>query len=303
MKAVIIAVLLAVAMSAPLLTKEFVHQINQKQTQWKASIIPKFANLSKDQLKGLLGVKVPQTKNLPKKVSYAGLREYADVPTDFDMRTKWPNCKLPVRDQGQCGSCWAFGATEAFEDRLCIATQGKTTLLLAPQELVNCDTQDQGCDGGWPVNAWQYIEDSGLPTEDCVPYEAQDDQCTDTCQDGSAKVLYTAKDVRTYNSLDDVKTDLMTNGPVETWFAVYEDFFSYTDGIYSPQSSELAGYHAVEVLGWGVQDGTNYWIAANSWGADWGMQGYFNIEAGTCQFDEVDHFVAGDPNPKKVATQ
>jgi len=87
----------------------------------------------------------------------------------------------------------------------------------------------------------------------------------------------------------------LTNGAIETWFAVYDDFFSYTAGIYTPTSTSLAGYHAIEVIGWGKQDGTEFWVAANSWGTSWGMKGYFNIEAGTCQFDEVDHFVSGDP--------
>merc|ERR1719491_1247010 len=77
----------------------------------------------------------------------------------------------------------------------------------------------------------------------------------------------------------------MKGGPVETAFTVYQDFFAYKSGIYVHTSGGVAGGHAVKIIGWGNQAGTNYWIVANSWGASWGMSGFFWIEFGQCGID------------------
>eukprot|EP01017_Pseudomicrothorax_dubius_P028629 TRINITY_DN340_c0_g1_i2.p1 TRINITY_DN340_c0_g1~~TRINITY_DN340_c0_g1_i2.p1 ORF type:complete len:318 (-),score=101.35 TRINITY_DN340_c0_g1_i2:177-1103(-) len=274
------------------LTQEYVDNINKKQKKWKAKLYPRFQNMTLKQLKGILGVK-PQKKssNIPR-VSYKSILEYTDLPQNFDVREKWPTCKSAIRDQEDCGSCWAFGAVEAFEDRLCI--QGSKTVLLSTQALVDCDDDNYGCGGGWPVNAWNFIADNGIPSESCYPYRAIDQFCQDKCVNSEDYVRYRAKNVRGYDSVEAVKLDILNNGPVETWFAVYDDFFNYESGIYSPDSDFLMGYHAVEVIGWGVEDNVPYWIAANSWNESWGDKGYFKIQAGTCEFDELDHFVAGD---------
>ena len=74
----------------------------------------------------------------------------------------------------------------------------------------------------------------------------------------------------------------MYGGSVETGFSVYEDFFSYSSGIYVHTYGGYAGGHAVKIIGWGTQDGTSYWICANSWGTGWGMNGFFNIAFNQC---------------------
>jgi len=76
------------------------------------------------------------------------------TPAEFDARTQWPNYVHAVRDQQQCGSCWAFGASEAFSDRWAIATQGKVNVVLSPEDMVSCDSSDYGCGGGYMENAW-----------------------------------------------------------------------------------------------------------------------------------------------------
>lgn len=76
------------------------------------------------------------------------------TPADFDPRAEWPEHIHEVRDQAQCGSCWAFGATEAFSDRIAIATSGATNVVLSPQDMVSCDTNNFGCDGGYMDKAW-----------------------------------------------------------------------------------------------------------------------------------------------------
>jgi len=89
---------------------------------------------------------------------------------------------------------------------------------------------------------------------------------------------------------------MFTDGPIETAFMVYEDFFSYTSGVYTQQSQEFVGGHAIKVIGWGVDSSAGpYWIAYNSWGTSWGMNGIFWIGAGQCEFDS--NFIVGDYTP------
>jgi len=93
---------------------------------------------------------------------------YNTTPASFDPRTdKFSKCIHPIRDQQQCGSCWAFGATEALSDRFCI--NGKD-LILAPQDPVSCDSNNYGCDGGYLNYVWQYFTNTGVVTEACWPY-------------------------------------------------------------------------------------------------------------------------------------
>ena len=79
--------------------------------------------------------------------------------------------------------------------------------------------------------------------------------------------------------------DIYTNGPMETGFDVYNDFFSYSSGIYQHVSGLYAGGHAVKIIGWGNEAGVDYWICANSWGTGWGEQGFFRIRMGECNID------------------
>jgi len=78
----------------------------------------------------------------------------------------------PIRDQAKCGSCWAFGATEALSDRFAIASNGTIDVVLSPQDLVECDTTDTGCYGGYLNHAWKYLTDVGAVSDECLPYTA-----------------------------------------------------------------------------------------------------------------------------------
>lgn len=78
----------------------------------------------------------------------------------------------------------------------------------------------------------------------------------------------------------------MDNGPVEGAFTVYQDFFNYHSGVYQHKTGGVAGGHAIKVLGWGVENGVEYWLCANSWGPSWGMEGYFKIKMNDCSIDD-----------------
>ena len=85
--------------------------------------------------------------------------------------------------------------------------------------------------------------------------------------------------------VDEIKTELMTNGPMEVSFDVYEDFMTYKSGIYQQVTGKYLGGHAVKLVGWGVENGVEYWKIANSWNEDWGENGYFRIKMGECRIE------------------
>ena len=252
-----------------------------------------FRNWTDDELRNLCGDIPPEPKPENKKVEYI---KDNDVPTEFDSRTNWANCVQPIRDQESCGSCWAFAASTTLAWRLCISTQGEKNFMLSPQDLVSCDEGDYGCNGGSMVNAWNYLLNTGIVSDSCYPYESGSGSvpaCRKTCVNEEEWVKYKAADANVFYGPDQFKEEIQKNGPIHTHFAVYEDFFNYSGGIYKHVSGGLAGWHAVPILGWGEEDGTKFWIIQNSWGSAWGEEGYFRIAEGECSVDEEAH--AGGP--------
>jgi cathepsin B len=238
-----------------------------------------------EQLLAMLGTYI-----VPSNKQYPG-SDVVATPDTFDARTQWPNFVHAIRDQQQCGSCWAFGATEAFSDRFAIASNGKINVVLSPEDLVSCDTNDYGCNGGYMDMAWEYLNDHGAVSDSCFPYQAGSGfapACASKCADGSAftKFKCQAGTVRQSQGVDQIKSEIYTNGPVEGAFTVYEDFFSYSSGVYHHVSGGIAGGHAIKILGFGTENGTPYWLCANSWGTGWGMQGFFKIQQGDCGIEE-----------------
>lgn len=248
-----------------------------------------FRNWTDDELRSLLG-DIPEERSAEKKkIEYISDK---DVPENFDSREQWPDCVQPIRDQGSCGSCWAFAATTTFAWRLCITTQGEKNFMLSPQDLVSCDENDFGCNGGSMVNSWKYLLENGVVSDTCYPYESGTGSvpaCRQTCVNQEEWVKYKAADSNVFYGPDAFKEEIQKNGPVHTHFEVYNDFFDYAGGIYRHVSGGLAGWHAVPIIGWGVEEGTNFWIVQNSWGDAWGEKGYFRIAEGECSIDEESH--------------
>jgi cathepsin B len=247
-----------------------------------------FKDLTSWELRNKLGLKgLPYHEE--KKVPYGEPND--NLPTNFLVADKWPNCVHSVRDQQSCGSCWAFALSEVLSDRFCIASDGAVDVILSPQDSVSCDSQNLGCNGGYLDLSWDYVRDNGIVSDDCYPYTSGSGQ-TGTCRvqeggkctDGkTTAVKYYISDY-TYplGTVQAIKTELYNNGPVETGFNVYQDFMSYRGGIYKKKSNVLMGGHAVKIVGWGVEGGTEYWVVANSWGSTWGEKGHFRMAVGNC---------------------
>lgn len=143
----------------------------------------------------------------------------------FDSRSQWSGCIGAVRDQGHCGSCWAFSATEVLADRACIEHNIKT--VLSPQDLVWCDNDCFGCQGGSLQGAWAFFYQHGVHSEQCMPYEplAMKSCPNGTCSgNGNFNRVMMASDYSSFDSINEIKNEIKTNGPVQSAFTVYADF-------------------------------------------------------------------------------
>jgi cathepsin B len=178
-----------------------------------------------------------------------------------------------------------MGASEVLSDRYCIKGN---KVQLSPQYMVNCDYNNYACLGGYLSKTWYYLENYGIPTEQCVKYisgAGYFDECSAICDDGSTPTFYKAKYAKNFTTVSAIQLEVMNNGPIEAGMTVYNDFLAYKSGIYKHITGSLAGGHAVKIVGWGEQNGINYWICANSWGTTWGENGFFRIAFGECGID------------------
>jgi cathepsin B len=274
--------------------RELVAHINANQTSWVATAENKFSRWTLLEAQRLMGVRsmVPSGATPVKTHNVKA----GDIPESFDARTQWPSYLHPIRDQEQCGSCWAFSGAEVLSDRFTIATNGKTNVVLSPEDMVSCDTGDMGCGGGMLDTEWTYLVNTGIVSDSCFPYTAGTGvaaACQTKCSDSESFTKYKAADSFHLTTVEDIQKELMTNGPLQAAFIVYKSFMSYKSGVYQRHwwefwDQELGG-HAVKLVGWGVENNTPYWIVANSWGTSWGEEGYFRIKRGdnTCQFESM----------------
>ncbi|XP_029903112.1 cathepsin Bb [Myripristis murdjan] len=306
----------------PILSSEMVDFINKANTTWKAG--QNFYNVDISYVKGLCGALL----NGPRLPEVEHAVEGVRLPDSFDPRLQWPNCPTiqQIRDQGSCGSCWAFGAAEAISDRICIFSGGKVSVEISAEDLLSCcDECGMGCFGGYPFDAWQFWAKSGLVTgglygskSGCRPYsippcehhvngsrppcqgEQETPKCEQQCLDGYPLSYQKDKHFgkQAYNlpaKQEQIMTELYKNGPVEAAFSVYADFLLYKTGVYQHVTGEMLGGHAIKILGWGEEDGTPYWLAANSWNSDWGDKGFFKIKRGSDECGIESEVVAGIP--------
>ena len=150
-----------------LINKRTVSEIKERTQHWEAHTpeTNPLGHMTNEELLNLIGAHINlDSKTFEKMDSTTN----EDLPENFDPRTeKFSKCIHPIRDQAQCGSCWAFGAVETLADRFCIA--GKD-VILSPQDLVSCDTNNYGCSGGYIELSWEYLSYTGAVSEACYPY-------------------------------------------------------------------------------------------------------------------------------------
>jgi cathepsin F len=211
------------------------------------------------------------------------------APATFDWRTH--GAVTAVKDQGQCGSCWAFSVTENVES-VWILAKGLTNATLpplAPQQIVDCDTTDMGCDGGNPPTAYDYIISAGgLDDEKDYPYTAQDGTCAFKSAAVVAKIAsykYACNSGDESTMLDNLASWAPLSICVDARY--WQD---YTGGIMTAYQCDwlVELDHCVQAVGYDTSASTPFWIVRNSWGTDWGEDGYIRLEYGsnTCGLTE-----------------
>lgn len=277
MKSIIFCFLLAVCLCNQAITRDFIDVVSNSVT-WETTSYEEnlFRMWTIDEVKDLMG-----THNLHTEVpSLFQSTPKRALPENFDSREKWGKCIHEVRNQAKCGSCWAFGATGALTDRFCI--NGKD-IILSPQYVIECDKNNHCCNGGQLDKVFNFLMKQGTVEEKCLPYDMKCAGCREVnC------IHYKCKAGSIWESMEEepTKQEIYTHGPVEGAFQVYRDFLTYKSGVYYHKAGELLGGHAIEILGWGVEGGLNYWLCKNSWGTTWGMNGYFKIKMGDCMIND-----------------
>jgi len=196
------------------------------------------------------------------------------LPESVDWRTK--GYVTPVKNQGQCGSCWAFSAVATMEG----AHFNKTGKLvsLSEQNLVDCVKQDYGCGGGLPIDGINYvIKNGGIDTEQSYKYTARDGRCH--FQKSHIGATFTgAKQLPPQNE-HALQKAVAKVGPISVGIdASHMSFQLYQSGVYNEAScSSTQLDHGVAVVGYGTEDGKDYYLVKNSWGSSWGEKGYIKM--------------------------
>jgi len=252
----------------------------------------KFADMSPEEFKDKILMKnkiVPPT-NEEKRANLLTIDTEVQLEQQFDWRNL--GGVTAVKDQEQCGSCWAFSTTENIESvwMLNKKISNKTMPGLAPQQIVDCDTSDDGCGGGFPTTAYEYVINAGgLEPQIDYPYTAEDGSCTFKSGDVYAKISNWK-----YGCSDENEAQMNQN--LQSWAPLSicldaANWQDYTSGVMTAWEcawiNELD--HCVQAVGINSAASTPYWIVRNSWGTDWGVNGYIWLEYGanTCGLTQM----------------
>ncbi|XP_050516835.1 trophozoite cysteine proteinase-like [Diabrotica virgifera virgifera] len=238
------------------------------EEQWTKGV-NQFSDWTEEQLQSLLNHRL---NTIPLRSDSLGVYK-ADpneqLPASLDWREK--GAVLAVRDQGWCGGCWAFSAIAALEGQ--VAIHKKQKIPLSPQNLIDCSTENKGCNGGLMNKAFEYIKSHGISSEEDYPFIEKDDNC----RTNVTKVLTSISGYKGVNTEQDLISAIAKVGPVSVAVATGKlDWFQYKGGIFNKTTCGTTLDHGVTAVGYTDE----YIIIKNSWGPDWGEAGYIRLARG-----------------------
>ncbi|KAL2609161.1 hypothetical protein R1flu_027734 [Riccia fluitans] len=286
---------------------EYIDAHNKEESSYSLGL-NRFADLTNEEYrKTFLGTRLDREKRAlrrqqnPRKSRYENV-DLKDLPTSIDWREK--GAVSPVKNQASCGSCWAFSAIASVEGINAIKTG--TLISLSEQELVDCDTSyNEGCNGGLMDYAFEFIiSNGGIDSDEDYPYKGYDGRCDANKKNAHVVTIDSYEDVN-FNDEDGL-LKAAANQPISVAIeAAGKDFQLYSTGVFTGVCGTDLD-HGVAVVGYGTDNGKDYWIVRNSWGADWGENGYIRMvrgtgkgqESGICGIlTEPSYAVKTSPNP------
>ena len=261
-------------------------QIKAAEYDWEAGETP-ISLLSEDEQELYLGLDVDEdeVKRIEQTLEQEAVRavEQFEYGAERDWRSKdGKNWVTPVRNQGGCGSCVSFGTIATIECQARIQ-HGDTSWSpnLSEADLFFCGAGRRCRQGWWPTYALNYAKDKGISDEGCFPYQDHDMDCK-PCSDRAKRILK-IKNWKEIINVDQRKEWLDKHGTLVACMAVYRDFLRYKKGVYRHVTGDLAGYHCISCIGYSEKE--KCWICKNSWGTNWGEQGFFKIAYGQADID------------------
>jgi len=249
---------------------ELIKENNRKQNGLTMGV-NQFADLTNEEfVAGFTGASAPDMGDLPHMKTFEA---QMDAPAAVDWVSQG-GIVNSVKDQGQCGSCWAFSTMGTLESGYALAA-GKL-VSGAEQQLVDCDTaSNQGCNGGWPYDALSYFKNNAVCSESTYAYTARDG----TCAQSSCSTALSAGTISGYANVGTTDAALaaaVATQPVSVTVKADSTFQMYSSGVASVACSGSIN-HAVIAVGYGTENGKDYFKIRNSWGSSWGDAGYIKV--------------------------
>jgi C1A family cysteine protease len=270
-------VLLGTSLSYSAEVDEIRAAISQQKATWIAEDNP-ISSLPREERVKMLGLLPPDSKVVEMPVKTFSPDVGVFFPPSVDWRNNGGNFVTPVKNQGSCGSCWAFATTAALESKAMISfnTPGKPPNL-SEQIVLSCSGAGDCQNGGSISGASNFLVSTGTNKETYYPYLGKNGYCLNASSNWTYRPFMASGWSSVSQDLTALKSAIYSNGPVVVTMAVYTDFFYYGGGVYQPTWGYLEGYHAILAVGYNDDAPVPYFIVKNSWGTTWGASGYFKI--------------------------